>query len=204
MDPKFDPKNVLTVMHHKAVSDVLNLLDGFYSNIEDGIFELAYRSEDEEQQAKCFNLMREMRFRRSRLIQTFARKMQHKKTHWLVPARGGEPEGTSLSPLAERMARKSGAHFDFALKTMAERAASATGYELHPEEIPIGPLSIAQSFVDSCQALQFDKQALEVVRELFCRFVLDRLGPVYGFCNGRLEEAGYPTRREEEELASTA
>ena len=64
------------------------------------------------------------------------------------------------------------------------------------DEIPVSPLNIAQSFIESCQALRFDKQALEVVRELFCRFVLDRMGPIYGHCNERLESAGYFTRRE--------
>jgi hypothetical protein len=36
-----DPRNVITSMHHKVTGELLHLMDGLYSNIEDGLFELA-------------------------------------------------------------------------------------------------------------------------------------------------------------------
>ena len=68
-----DPRNVFTAMHHRVTGELLHLMDGFYSNIEDGLFELAFRNNDHNQRKRCFDLMREMRYRRTSLIQTFAK-----------------------------------------------------------------------------------------------------------------------------------
>ena len=43
----YDPRNVFTAMHHKVTGELLQLMDGFYSNIEDGLFELAFRGSDD-------------------------------------------------------------------------------------------------------------------------------------------------------------
>ena len=59
--------------------------------------------------------------------------------------------------------------------------------------LPIDPGCIAQQFLRSCRALRFDDQAIAVVKELFCRFVLDRMGTIYGDCNRQLGEAGFAT-----------
>ena len=49
----------------------------------------------------------------------------------------------------------------------------------------------------------FDKQALEIVQNLFARFVLDRLGGMYGECNRTLEDAGF-YNIEEQAMVSSA
>ena len=72
MDRSMDPRNVFTAMHQHVTAEILHLMDGFYSNIEDGLFELAFRGEDEDKQRHCFDLMREMRYRRTNLIQTLS------------------------------------------------------------------------------------------------------------------------------------
>ena len=41
-----------------------------------------------------------------------------------------------------------------------------------------------------------------MVQQLFGRFVLDRMGPVYGECNHQLEQAGFFTARELDMVAS--
>jgi len=83
MDQQYDPRKVFMTIHHKVTGDLLHLMDGFYSNIEDGLFELAYRYEESEVlQRRYFDLMREMRFRRSNLIQAFAKRMQQGQEYW--------------------------------------------------------------------------------------------------------------------------
>ena len=49
MDQQFDPGNVFTAMHHRVTGELLHLMDGLYSNIEDGLFELAYRTREDAQ-----------------------------------------------------------------------------------------------------------------------------------------------------------
>lgn len=203
MDHRFDPRNVFTAMHHKVTGELLHLMDGFYSNIEDGLFELAYRNDNDAQRKHCFDLMREMRYRRGNLIQTFAKRMQRSVDGWFDEDVRQENIPPELDALAIRMAEKCNAHFHVLLRTIAERTAFGTDREPGSVRLPISPYCISRNFVMSCQSLEFDKYAIEIVQDLFARFVLDRLGGLYGDCNHRLEEAGFYTI-EELDIVSTA
>jgi hypothetical protein len=202
MDQKYDPRSVLTAVHHKATNELLGLMDGFYSNIEDGLFELAYRVTDQAQQRRCFDLMRELRFRRSKLVQAFARKMQKNQQDWFEQ-RSEEPgHEDELESLATRMALKCNSHFHPLLEAIAQRATYATSIEYDAARLPIAPLPIATAFLQSCHSLKFDRDSIEIVQELFARFVLDRMGAVYGDSNQQLEEAGFFTNDEIEQVSS--
>ena len=197
MDQQYDPRNVLTALHHKVTGELLHLMDGFYSNIEDGLFELAFRDEDDREQRHCFDLMREMRYRRTNLIQTFARRMQMSLEDWFadVPP-PAEDDDDDFALLARNMSEKVAAHFSTLLQNIVERTAYGTERDINILELPISPYRISYCFVMSCRSLEFDKHSIEIVQDLFGRFVLDRLGAVYGECNQRLEDAGYFTMRE--------
>ena len=73
MQHAVDPKNLLTALHYQASGELMRLMDGFYSNIEDGLFEMAYATDQEPQQRKTIDLMRELRFRREHLLKTFGK-----------------------------------------------------------------------------------------------------------------------------------
>ncbi|MCH8141498.1 MAG: DUF1631 family protein [Proteobacteria bacterium] len=197
MDPKTDPRNIFTAMHHTVTGELLHLMDGFYSNIEEGLFELAFDNEDVDQQRRCFDLMRELRYRRSNLIQAFAKRMQKGMEGWFNDSFEYDAEvDAEFEQLAMGMAEKCSAHFSNLLQNIAERAAYGTGRDVDGMNLPISPFRIAYNFIVSCRSLEFDEHAIEIVQELFRRFVLDRLGAVYGECNQRLEVAGYCTIRE--------
>ena len=66
-----DPRNMLSALFYEAAGELTKLMDGFYSNIEDGLFELAYANNDGEHQKRVIELMRELRFRREHLMGTF-------------------------------------------------------------------------------------------------------------------------------------
>lgn len=203
MDQKFDPRNVLTAIHHKVTGELLHLMDGFYSNIEDGLFELAFRANDDAEQRHCFDLMREMRYRRTNLIQTFAKRMQTSQEGWFAEIPQATDHGDEFASLAHAMSEKCSSHFNMLLQNIAERTTYGTGRDTTALGLPISPCHISYCFVLSCRSLEFDRHSIEIVQELFGRFVLDRLGAVYGECNQRLEEAGYFTMRELD-LASSA
>lgn len=196
MDQQYDPGNVFAAMHHRVTGELLRLMDGLYSNIEDGLFELASRAEVEGHQRSCFELMRELRFRRSQAVQHFARGMQGSLESWF----NGQPEGEEMPQahlfLAEQMSEKCSAHFGGVLQSLAERTAYALGRDVDISLLPISPYKIACNFIRSMKALEFDDPAIELVQELFGRFVLDRMGSVYGDCNSKLEQAGFFTARE--------
>jgi hypothetical protein len=190
MDQQFDPNNVFMAMHHRVTGELLHLMDGLYSNIEDGLFEMAFRAREEGQKRRCFDLMREMRFQRSRVVQNFAKRLQSTFDAWLSSS---EEQDQPHSAQARRMSQKCMSHFSGVLQTLAERAAYALGRDIKRTRLPIGPYQIAWNFIESMKALKFDDSAIEIVEELFSRFVLERLGSVYGECNHRLERAGFYT-----------
>lgn len=195
-----DPANVFSAMHHRVTGELLHLMDGLYSNIEDGLFELAFRTRREEQKRRCFDLMRDMRFQRSRVIQTFARRLQSVFDAWVA----GKAGPHQANEQAVRMAQKSRLHFSGVLQCLAERTGNALGRDGDQTALPMGPYQVSCSFVDSLKALDFDEDAIEIVEELFSRFVLERLGGVYGECNQRLERAGFMTASEMAELEAQA
>ena len=190
---KPDPKIILAALHHIATDELLKLVDGFYFNIEDGLFELAYRTGEQGQRRRCFDLMRELRFRKSTLIRHFAKTMNRYKNLWFKPESGMEPLTEAvpqdLEALILNMAEKSSSHFSGVLRTISDRVSSA--YPIEPTQLPISPHYVAQAFVLSCRSLKLDHASIEIVQDLFSRFVLDRLGSIYGVCNARLEDAGF-------------
>jgi Protein of unknown function (DUF1631) len=199
-DQRRDPQLILNALHHNVTGELLRLIDGFYSNIEDGLFELAYRTGDEGQRRRCFDLMRELRFRRTGLVKAFARNLDRYRTLWFEENAGLDGEvhtGHELDQLIMRMAEKSSSHFSGVLLCIAERAEVATGRPFSGgSDVPISPHRIARAFVVSCRSLKFDHASIEIVQDLFSRFVLDGLGSIYGHCNLRLHGEGYATADE--------
>jgi hypothetical protein len=199
-DQRRDPESILNALHHNVTGELLRLIDGFYSNIEDGLFELAYRTVDEGQRRRCFDLMRELRFRRTGLVKAFARNLDRYRTLWFEENETLDAEvhtGQDLDQLIMRMAEKSSSHFSGVLHCIAERAEVATGRPFASgHDVPISPHRIARAFVVSCRSLKFDHASIEIVQDLFSRFVLDSLGGIYGHCNLRLHDEGYATADE--------
>ena len=199
-DQRRDVHAVFDALHDGVTGELLRLIDGFYSNIEDGLFELAFRTEDEAQRRRCFDLMRELRFRRTGLVKAFARSMDRYRGLWFGrdEALDAEtPTGQELDALIMRMAEKSSSHFFGVLQLIAERAQIATGHALDgAQDVPISPRRVARAFVVSCRSLKMDHASIEIVQDLFVRFVLDGLGSIYGQCNMRLHAEGYSTAGE--------
>ncbi|TDJ37929.1 MAG: DUF1631 family protein, partial [Gammaproteobacteria bacterium] len=128
LDASKSPKAVITALHKSVTRDLIRLLDGFYSNIEDGLFEHAYQTEDASQRARYFDLMREMRMRRSALVKGFARGMDRNLKSWFDPERAailGAVPVPELEAIVTEMVKKSSSHFGGVLHVIAERAGLA-------------------------------------------------------------------------------
>ena len=182
-------------IHTHATGELTKLMDGFYHNVEDGLFELAYASQDQNQQRHAVETMRELRFRRKQLLKTFKKRIQTSGQAWLGSFADG-PELMEERVQANDMASKCAAHFGPVLQTIAERAGHATERDVARVTLPISPEEISYSFLMSCRSVRFEKESVTMVQNLFCRFVLDRLGMVYGQVNMMLEGAGYLTQEE--------
>ena len=197
MDRSVDPRGVFSTLQKHVTSDLLHLMDGLYCNIEAALFELAFRGDDESRQRHCFDLMREMRYRRSKLAHAFARRLQREACGWFgTPSSNSKARTEVELRQAMKLSSKCATHFTHLLQCIAQRAAMGTGHALSPEELPISPMRIADCFLLSCRALEFDKDSIATLEDLFQRFILDRLGPIYGQCNQHLQRSGFLTRDE--------
>ena len=148
MDHSYDPRNVFTAMHHKVTGELLQLMDGFYSNIEDGLFELAFRGSDDGEQRNCFDLMREMRYRRTNLIQAFAKRMQQNLEGWFLEVSTDTDSDDEFAELARTMSEKYSSHFNILLQNISERTAYGTERDPSTLELPISPYRISYCFVN--------------------------------------------------------
>lgn len=191
MDQSTDPHRSILTMHNLAAEEVAGLMEGFHSNLEDGLFELAYRNDSSDYQRFCFELMRELRFRRPLLMASFTRILGETADAWFAEPGGALPVALEpeLESLAETMAAKCMSHFSGLLRSLSQRVAAVTGVNYAPETLPIGPVCLSRMFVASCRETELEASSIEVLRELFLRFVLDRMGSVYGRCNRELQRS---------------
>jgi len=199
--------DALNRIHYKATNQILALMDGFYSNIEEGLFELAHITGEDEQRRRCFDLMRELRFRKSGLLKNFNRTLDRYRVMWFsgessnVSSRQSGNVPNDLRSLIDEMAQKSYSHFSGLLTIIAERVSDATSSPIHASALPISPMNVSKAFVISCRSLRMDTASIEIIQNLFGRFVLDSLGSVYGETNRCLEECGYHSLSETEQVS---
>ncbi len=194
MRQSVDPKNLLSALHYQASGELMRLMDGFYSNIEDGLFELAYANEDKMQQRRTVELMRELRFRREHLLKTFGKRIQRSAKDWYEADMSAEY--LEERAFSEQIAARCSGHFGTLLQSITERVSHATGNEIDRASVPLSPEQVSYQFVMSCRSLEFTQESIGTVQDLFHRFVLERLGAIYGRINEQLAEAGFCTIRE--------
>lgn len=200
MQPHMDPRNLINALHQSAALELVSLMDGFYSNIEDGLFELAYANENQEQQRRTVELMRELRFRREHLLKVFSRRLQGSTDAWFSEDK--TPEYLEERLDADRIASKCASHFSGLLQQIAERAGQAAGRDIDRRALPVSPEEVSYHFVMSCRTLEFDQMSVGTVHALFQRFVLERMGSIYAVINQKLQDHGFCTRSEQEETNS--
>jgi hypothetical protein len=105
--------------------------------------------------------------------------------------------------LACAMASKCTAHFGTLLQSVAERVTHAMGARVSRQDLPISPEAVSYHFILSCRSVDFDEYSIDTVKNLFQRFVLDRLGTIYGMLNQQLADSGFCTDHELEDLTLT-
>ena len=166
--------------HVRATRAILKLFEGFFVNFEDALFEDAYRSDSELIQQNCFNLMRELRQQGDHVTEVFAGALVRRRLDWYQPQL---PMDDAILARANSLAAPTNANFSPLLEQIAVRMMELGAAELNALQMPLGPTRVAHAFFMSLQARGFDRSNDEILGALFRRFVLDRLGPVYGELN---------------------
>ncbi|MGD8416724.1 MAG: DUF1631 family protein [Pseudomonadales bacterium] len=180
-------QQTFTAIQRQATSEVLHLLDGFYENLEHGLFELAFRIDQSDIQARCAALMKDLRLRKGMALRSFTTLMEADVALWTSVEEA--EEFAALQTRARSLARKYENHFATVLGSMAGWIALATNRADTETEVPIGPNRLAYHFLRSISSAHEDRELSSMLCDLFGRLVLDRLGPLYGRSNARLEKS---------------
>ena len=156
-----DPRNVLSALLIEAMRKITQLMEGFYHNTEDGLFEIAYASENVDQRQKIVELMRELRFQRNHLMKSFDDRLFKGFEDWL----GGsdENEYPEEHQQATHIAQRCASHFSFVLQSIAERIAHAAGRTADRNVMPVSPEQISYHFIMSCRNIQFGPSEVQIV-----------------------------------------
>ncbi len=182
-------------VHDRYLEGLVTCLDGMFTNFEDALFEIAYRGHDDARRARCFDLMRTLRQRRSALESAFLTELRNaRQSAPGAVAAGRHPVAGDLSDDDERLAltisRKSRDHFSNLLEILRTRSEALAGRQFDaPDQLPFSPLNAARAFVRASELLGLDAGSRHILYQMFERYVMDRLGPLLGACNEALGEA---------------
>lgn len=185
-----------------------NLAD-LFEGVDDALYQMADRAENNTQQTLYFDAMRQVRKERSRMETAFMRRFARAyEVFWDTlptvtavkkPGEGLDMGGLSLMEEGEleetlagnSMASKGENLFQQELTALGQRLTQiAKGREINNQNNPLAPASIAQHFIDAARPLEVNIKVKLVFFKLFEKHVLEQLGEIYDLANDRLVQAG--------------
>ncbi len=178
-------------VHETAQERVGALLSGMFDSAQDALFELAERSDDAEEHRACFDLARDLHQTkdafRARFLQAFGRA----KRIWA--ARLFEVKSTDQDLWrAQALSDKTSAHFSVLLAEISKRVSELLECDVPaPDALPISPVWVVRCYFEALAEFTEDKKTRQFLNTLFVRFVVDRLGPVYGEVYTQLGEPSH-------------
>ena len=188
-----DLETLFCAIHNDTEHEMSRLMSGFFQNAENSLFEIAYATRDQQHQRLAIETMRSLRKNREELLSEFLRCFELGKLGWLsIDFECQEPSRTC--DVTQQMADKCFAHYSGVLTAIAEYIARANQHPKLPTQLPIHPIYISQHFMMACRTIAINQAAYPALQDLFSRFVLDRLGHLYGQVHFRLRKAHTPKR----------
>jgi hypothetical protein len=198
---------LLKLVRATALKRINGLVTNLFENIDDALFDLAEKAENNSVQTGYFNGMREVRKKRQlveRMCQEHLSKIFRDfaagKLEPMKPEASGQPsEGLSLvndQELEESLA----------IGSMVAKAESRHAPQLHAvnqrlsmirggasvenDTNPIAPAPLCQAFRLAMREFELELQARLIIYKLFDRFVMNNLDMLYGEVNHQLIQAG--------------
>lgn len=171
----------ITAAQQLVVDGVRERLLGLLVNADDALFELAARCVQDEDRRRCFDLARMLRQQRSELIDNFCRAMNRADRMWVK-----RDFRAHVDDPAWAEARKLGAnvrlHFGPLLSSVAAHVGRLLDTDIEdPEALPISPTCVGAAYIESRSVIvAAHPEAAAYMDGLFVRYVVDRLGRLYG------------------------
>ncbi|CAH0991360.1 hypothetical protein SIN8267_01463 [Sinobacterium norvegicum] len=193
----------LLSLQGRAKLKLLELLAGVFNNIDDNLFELASRADNNGDQNLYFESMREVRMQRRGIELNFGKAISHSVAEVVneAPRVAVEASADSLSLLEHHeleqivaldgMVAKSLGECNNELMLLTARCdALLTDRQLSFEDNPLSPKVLGKAFVDACDNLDIDIKSKLMLFKLFDKQVFGKLQPFYQQCNAQLEGDG--------------
>jgi hypothetical protein len=198
---------LLKLVRTTALKRVNGLVSNLFENIDDALFDLAEKAENNTVQTGYFNGMREVRKKRQlveRMCQEHLGKIFRDfaagKLEPMKPEAAGQPgEGLSLvndQELEESLAigsmvAKAENRHSAQLYAVNQRLSMIRGgASVENDTNPIAPAPLCQAFRLAMREFDLDVQARLIIYKLFDRFVMSNLDMLYGEVNHQLIQAG--------------
>lgn len=188
-----------------------SFLNALFENVDDALFDLAEKSENNSRQSHFFDGMREVRKKRQLVERLFhehvSRSFQDFAQHRPLRAFGGDSAANSSgestlslvdaedleeSLAVSNMIAKSENRLARHLFAVGQRLAviNGGGDRVETDANPIAPGSLCVAFQSACEEFDIDVQVKLIIFKLFDKHVLSALDQLYDEANAHLIEAG--------------
>lgn len=198
---------LLKLVRTTALKRVNGLVSNLFENIDDALFDLAEKAENNTVQTGYFNGMREVRKKRQlveRMCQEHLGKIFRDfaagKLEPMKPETAAQPsEGLSLVndqeleeslAIGSMVAKAENRHAPQLYAVNQRLSMIRGGASVENDTNPIAPAPLCQAFRLAMREFDLDVQARLIIYKLFDRFVMNNLDMLYGEVNHQLIQAG--------------
>lgn len=210
--PEANLGQILPKIHKIFITGLKPGIQKYYDKLDDTLFDLAEKAENNEKQSQYFDAMRAVRKKKDLMVRKFSDNIQHvfkqfKKGDYLYfkdqqDVATNSEEGLSLveeKELDKKLAvtnliDKSNTYFHNALYAIEKRfTLLAGGSDLKLSQIPISPFVIVHAFSTPIDLLNVEINTHLIMLKLFERSLIENLSAPYDEINRYLIEQGiYP------------
>jgi len=179
------------------------LLATLFNKIDDALFELADKADNNTLQTLYFEAMREIRLRKDTMLGKFAARYHKEFLDTLQSGQAPSVEPVSLelalinddeleeSIAVRNMIGKAAEMHADALYCLTQRMGAAMhGVAIDEENNPFGPAVLCDAFRAAVHAVEMELKIKLVIYKLFDKYVVQNLAPVYEAANGVLARGG--------------
>lgn len=194
-------------LREKARQQLQGLLREYFDKVDDALFELADRANNNQDQNIYFESMREVRLRRRGIENSFFRKIDIAFARLLdhnayQDDEEGRAKEVSLDDLSivqnddleemvavEGMINKANEQYAEPIQHLTLRIDHLVPIKVYQKNNPLGVDLICNAFVDSAKAIHIDVKAKIVLYKLFDNLVMTKLGDLFQALNQHLIDA---------------
>lgn len=187
-----------------AHKHMVALIQGLFDNTDDALFELADKSQSDQQQEMYFDSMRHIRLHRKSIGTDFLKNFEENfdallNTESELVEEDLDAEDYSLvdqdelemSVAVSGIASKVTSIFSLPIMQLTKRFGEVVKpIEVTERSNPLGPHALSSAFADSLSGLDVNIKIRIILMKLFERFVMERMGPVYDEVNNKLIQSG--------------